>query len=153
MPTLSPRAKLARRRALLAMSGVVAMLLLLWFADALSGLVPAKPYPATTHQVGAYRVTLTLSPTTPTTSTMLHAQASIINAAGHTLDHATVTYRWAMVEMDMGTFTGSATADKTPGRYDATIQGLMGGTWRLTLTIHQPNTPDSSTSFDIPVRG
>lgn len=143
----------ARRRALLALGGITALLVLLWFGDALSGLVPRAPFHPTTQQAGAYRITLTIAPTQPTVGTQIHAQAHVTDAAGHPVPHATVSYIWEMVSMDMGTTHGTATADATAGTYDASVEPLMGGYWRLTIRIHTAQLPDGSTAFEIPARG
>jgi hypothetical protein len=66
---------------------------------------------------------------------------------------AIVTYQWAMVTMDMGTTKGQAQSGARPGSYRATVTALMGGYWRLTVTVHTAALPDGSTSFDVPIHG
>jgi hypothetical protein len=82
-PSLSPQAQRARRRALLVIGGIAALLVLLWFGDALSGLVPRGAFHSTTQQAGAYRATLTIIPSQPKAGAPLHATLHIFDGANH----------------------------------------------------------------------
>ena len=149
---LSPRAQLARRRALLAIGGITALLLLLWFGDALSGLVPHGAYHPTTQQAGAYHATLAVAPSQPKAGTPLHTSLRVTDAANRPVA-AIITYTWEMVTMDMGTTRGTAAATAISGTYAVNVTAFMGGYWRLTAHIHTANLPDANVAFDIPVQG
>lgn len=149
-----PRPTISRRRALTAAALLGGLLAILWLGDALSGIVPKGAYmpPPQGQGAGPYTVALTLDAANPAAGNPLHARLAVTDAASHPVTGATVTYRWEMVTMDMGTNSGTATPDKQQGAYDTTVSALMGGYWRLTVTIHTTSLPDGTTSFDVPVR-
>lgn len=141
------------RRTLALVGGIAALLLLLWLGDALSGFVPHASNHATTQQAGAFAVTLTLIPTQPTAGSPFQAQLRITAAHGQPVTAERVTYSWDMVTMDMGTATGTASGSATPGTFAVTLGSPMGGYWRLTITIHPPKQPDTTTIFSIAIKG
>ncbi|MBA3826713.1 MAG: FixH family protein [Ktedonobacterales bacterium] len=151
-PVLSAAATRARRRALIAITTVVALLVVLWFSDSLAGLLPTQPYHATTQAVGDYRVTLSLTPAQLRAGTPIAAQIALVDAQHQPFTDATVTYAWEMPSMDMGVATGHADPTSAkPGTYATQMTAAMGGIWRLTLHIHRPNRPDAATTFAIHV--
>lgn len=147
VPTLS------RRKALTVALVIASLLGVLWFGDVLSGVVPKNVVQPSLSNAGAYTVNLNLDTAHPAAGQDVHARLTITNAKQQPVTAATVTYQWTMVTMDMGTTHGIATPTAPQGTYVATVSALMGGYWRLSVTIHTPNLPDGSTSFDLPIQG
>ncbi|SRR5579884_862238 len=141
-----------RWRALLAAGAIGLLLGFIWLGDLLSGIVPHRPYHPNTQQAGPFAVTLTTNPSQPTLSGPIHIQLHIANAAHQPLRNAAVTFQWNMETMDMGTTSGQATTNASPGVYDITVLPLMSGYWRLNVTIQSPQRATGTTSFDIPVQ-
>ena len=150
--TAAPSISAARRRALIAIAAVGALLVLLWFSDSLAGLLPTAPFAPTTQAAGSYRVTLAIAPTQPHAGAPIQAHLALADASHHALSGATVTYTWIMVSMDMGVATGHVDPiTAIPGSYATRVTASMGGPWRLTVRIHMPNQPDATTSFTVHV--
>jgi hypothetical protein len=148
-----PQASHRRRQALLVVSVAVALLVVLWLGDTLSGLVPKQPFHPPTQHAGPNLVSYALVPAAPVAGQPFTVTATLTDAAHHPLPNATITYQWDMVAMDMGTISGKATSGKTAGQYAVNVVAAMGGYWRLTLTIQVPNQPRATTALDIPVHG
>jgi hypothetical protein len=147
----APRSSQARRRALIAIGGLWALILLIWFGDALSGLLPQRPFVPTIHQAGGYHVRMALAPDQPHAGRAVRATWRITDAARHPVTTATLTYQWQMVGMDMGTTRGMATA--TAGQYMAVITPTMGGEWQITVRVHIAGSADGTTAFTVLVQG
>lgn len=144
-----------RRRAMFVALGILVLLLLAGFGDALGNYLPHTTAPfnnGQTQMAGDLRVTLQFTPNPPKVSgdpaTLLTITLEDNN--GQAIDAARVQVSLVMVTMDMG--VNETTAQVLgQGRYQARVAFLMPGAWQVTVSVTPPGGTSASTTYAVDV--
>lgn len=133
--------------------GAIVLTLMMWGHLGLGAwIAPAPPTaPRQVAMAGPYRVTLVLDTGQFTRGTNGAATLIVQEAAGQSVDGATVWVQPRMLTMGMQApvVSGIAQGD---GHYLVRPDLEMPGEWRLDVTLLQPGISDQHTSFDVNVR-
>ena len=161
-PDASASALLIRRRrvvrwtALALVVGVVALLALGWFADALGQVVPAgrsQVGAATqTQAVGFDTLALRVAPEPPQAGATETLTFTLTDATGAPVAHARIQVTLTMAAMDMSGGSGLAQPTATPGAYRLVGGFAMSGEWTLAVAVTPPSEPTLHTTFTLQVR-
>jgi hypothetical protein len=145
-----------RWTALALVGGVVALLALGWFADALGQAVPAGRSSvgaaSQTQAVGFDTLALRVAPAPPQAGASETLTFTLTDATGAPVTHARIQVALTMAAMDMSGGAGLAQPTATPGVYRLVGGFAMSGQWTLALGVTSPGQPTLHTTFTLLVR-